>query len=69
MLINAIAILFSIFTTIISFFPMFALPFLTVQYMNYGVVMFVGALLISMIYYTVHGRKAYQGPVVHIHRD
>lgn len=51
----------------ISFFPLFAHT--TVKYMNYGVVMFVAAALISMVYYFVHGRKVYKGPVVHVHRE
>jgi hypothetical protein len=53
--------------TVISFFPLFNHP--PVAYMNYGVVMFGGVAIICAIYYVVHGRKVYTGPVVHIHYD
>lgn len=51
-------------TTTISFFPLFAA--VQVQTMNYGVVMFAGVAVISAIYYLVHGREVYTGPVVHL---
>ena len=40
-----------------------------VEYMNYGVVMFAGVAIIAAIYYVVHGRKVYSGPVVHLNHD
>lgn len=65
--INAIAVLYCILTTVISFFPMFAQ--VQVATMNYGVVMFGGVAVIAAIYYFVHGRKVYAGPVVHLNYD
>lgn len=59
--------LYSILTTTISFFPLFAQ--VTVQTMNWGVVMFAGVAAISIVYYFVHGRKVYRGPVVHLNYD
>ena len=65
--INAIAFLYQIFTTVISFFP--------VAYgtdakgMNWGIAMFGGAMLIAMVNYAIRGRKMYKGPVVHIVKD
>lgn len=54
---------YSIPTTTISFFPLFAQ--VSIQLMNWGVVTFAGVAVISMIYYIVHGRKVCTGPVVH----
>jgi hypothetical protein len=62
-----VAFLYCIFQTVISFFPLFNHP--PVAYMNYGVVMFGGVAIICMVYYFVHGRKVYRGPVVHINYD
>ena len=55
------------FTTVLSFFPLF--KNVTVQYMNYGSVMFAGVSLIAATYYLVKGRRVYKGPVVYINYD
>lgn len=65
--INIIAIAFALFQVIMSFFPLFAQ--VTHETMNYGVVMFSGVAIISVIYYVVRARHVYKGPVVHINYD
>lgn len=65
--INLISLLFVVFSAIISFFPLFAE--VTVQTMNWSVVMFSGVLLIAAADYLFRGRKKYAGPVVYINRD
>ena len=59
--INIIAICYCIFQRTMSFFPLFAA--VTVQTMNWDVVMFAGVAVICMVYYFVHGRKVYRGEV------
>ena len=65
--INAVAFLYCIMTTTMSFFPLFNHPPLI--YMNWGSVMFGGVAVLCMAYYFIHGRKAYKGPVVDIRYD
>ena len=69
--INAFAVCYMIMQTVISFFPLFssASGFLSVQTMNWGVVMFAGVTVISMLFYVVQGRKTYKGPVVYVNRE
>ncbi|KAF2724292.1 amino acid transporter [Polychaeton citri CBS 116435] len=61
---NVIAFLYQLFTTIISFFPIFAQ--VTAKSMNWGIAMFGGVAIIAAVYYTLLGRKVYRGPVVNI---
>lgn len=45
-------------------FPVTANP--VADSMNYAIVMFSGVIFIALVYYFVHGRKVYQGPVVFV---
>ena len=45
-------------------FPTFA--DVTAPTMNWGVAMFGGVGIISLIYYVARGRHVYQGPVVYV---
>ena len=65
--INGFAVLYEIYTTCISFFPLFA--HVTAQTMNWGVAMFGGVAILCVINYTVSGRKVYKGPVAYIRRN
>lgn len=65
--INAYAVLYEIMIVVISFFPLFAK--VNARTMNWGIAMFGGVALICAVYYGVHGRKAYRGPVVYIKRN
>ena len=69
--INAFAVCYMIMQTVISFFPLYsqASGVLSVQTMNWGVVMFAGVTLIAVTYYFIQGRKVYKGPVVYVNRD
>lgn len=37
--------------------------------MNWGIAMFGGVALICALYYVVHGRKAYVGPVARVKKE
>lgn len=52
------------FTMIFVCFPTKANP--VAESMNYAIVMFSGVIIIAVVYYFVHGRKVYQGPVVFV---
>lgn len=62
--INVIAVAFALFQVIMGFFPLMAR--VDSESMNYGVVMFSGVAIISLVYYIVQGRHVYKGPVVHV---
>lgn len=65
--INIVAIAFALFQVVMSFFPLTAV--VNHETMNYGVVMFSGVAIISVVYYIVRARHVYKGPVVHINYD
>ncbi|KAF2722210.1 putative GABA permease [Polychaeton citri CBS 116435] len=65
--INLLAIGFTFFQVIISFFPMYKET--TAENMNWGWAMFVGVTLIATVYYIAHGRKVYTGPVLLIRKE
>ncbi|KAF7197882.1 putative amino-acid permease PB24D3.02c [Pseudocercospora fuligena] len=65
--INIFALCFLLLMTTISFFPLFAQ--VTVTTMNWSIVMFGGVTILAVLYYFLHGRKVYTGPVVHIRRN
>lgn len=65
--INAFAVLYELYTTVISLFPLFAK--VTAVTMNWGVAMFGGVAILSMLFYLVKARRIYKGPVVYIKRD
>jgi choline transport protein len=62
--VNTVSVLFMAAQVIIVMFPVTMNP--TVQSMNYGCVMFGGVAFIAIVYYAVHGRKVYEGPVVRL---
>lgn len=68
---NAFAVCYLIFMTVMSFFPLFSLQSgaLTLASMNWGSVMFAGVTGLAILYYFVYGRRFYKGPVVYINRD
>ncbi|KAI5363499.1 Putative amino acid/polyamine transporter I [Septoria linicola] len=65
--INIVSVLYAILTAIISFFPLVT-P-VTVQGMNWSIVMFAGVFAIAATDYMLRGRHRYTGPVVHIRKD
>ena len=65
--INIISLLFLIQYVVIAYFPVFRQ--VTAKTMNWGVAMFGGAALVSILYYLVWGRKVYRGPVVHLREE
>lgn len=60
--INIIAFFYSCFAIIFVCFPV-TTP-VTSNSMNYAIVMYVGVMAISGVYYAVHARHVYEGPVV-----
>ena len=59
-----------LFLTPLLFFEMWPLARpVTAESMNWGSVMFVGIMSIAAIYYAVHGRHVYTGPVMLMKRE
>lgn len=50
--------------TVFVCFPVEANP--VAQSMNYAIVMFVGVVIIAVVYYHLHGKRVYEGPVVFV---
>ena len=65
--INIISILYSIIGIFFSFWP----PTMTVtaQTMNWSVAVFGGVIVFAIIFWFVHAKKVYTGPIVEIDRD
>ena len=60
--INVCALAFLFISTLFSFFPP-ATPVTAVS-MNWSVVVFMGGIIIGLVFYAVRGRKIYTGPIV-----
>ena len=61
--INLFAFAYSCFAIIFVCFPV-TTPIDVNANMNWAIVMFSGVLIIALVYYFVHGRHVYEGPVV-----
>lgn len=62
--VNIIGLIYVSFTFFWSFWPN-TVP-VTLQTMNWSVVLYIGVLVISLIMYVIQGRKVYNGPVTDI---
>jgi amino acid transporter len=65
--INGFAVLYEIFTVVISFFPLFS--HVTVHTVNWAIAMFGGVAILCSINYFVNGRRHYKGPVAYLAKD
>lgn len=63
--VNLFAFTYSCFAIIFVCFPV-TTPIDPGANMNWAIVMFSGVLLIALVYYFLHGRKVYEGPVVFV---
>ena len=65
--VNIISILYSIIGIFFSFWP----PTMTVtpQTMNWSIAVFGGVILFAIVFWFVHAKKVYTGPIVEIDRD
>jgi amino acid transporter len=61
------AICYSVVGAFFSFWP--PAVEVTPVTMNWSVVVFGGALILSMVYWTVWARKIYTGPIIEVHLD
>jgi amino acid transporter len=64
--INIIAVLFLIFLWIFAFFP--TLPNPAVPDMNWAVLGYGALIIFALIYYAIHGRHVYVGPVEYVRK-
>lgn len=60
--INLLSVCYLTISILFSFFP--PMVPVTAVTMNWSVVVFVGTILVGLVYFVVHGRKVYHGPVV-----
>ncbi len=65
--INAFAVFYELFSTVISFFPLFAK--VNAVMMNWGIAMFGGVAIICIVNYLLHARNVYRGPVMYVAKD
>ena len=68
LIINLIAFFWLWLVFIIAFFPAVPVPLLTVPTMNYSVVLFMGVVVFSVLYFAVWARKSYDGPVEYVRK-
>ncbi|EME80806.1 uncharacterized protein MYCFIDRAFT_35772 [Pseudocercospora fijiensis CIRAD86] len=64
---NVVALLFVVFTAIVSFFPVLAM--VKPSTMNWSCVMFAGVFTIAAFDYILRGKRSYLGPVVRVNRS
>lgn len=64
---NTLACMYLILIAFFTFWPPFAE--VTAQTMNYGSVVFVGASIVSGVYYFGRAHRVYKGPVVEVVYD
>ena len=62
--INVISIMYSIIGILFSFFPPAVDP--TPTTMNWSIAVYGGVLLFSLLFWAVHGRTVYTGPIIDI---
>ncbi len=62
--ITILSIIYTVIGIFFSFWPSTVNP--TAQTMNWSVAVFGAALIFSMIFWFVHGRKVYTGPIIEI---
>lgn len=62
--INIFACAYSLYLVVFIAFPT-EVP-VTLATVNWAPVMFVGVVVLAMMYYLVHARKVYDGPVVYV---
>lgn len=62
--VTILAILYSILGIFFSFWPAAVHPNETT--MNYSVLLLGGVLIFSMIFWVLHGRKVYTGPIIEV---
>ena len=62
--VNVIAIAYSIIGIFFSFWPPGVKP--TATTMNWSVAVYGGVLLFSLVFWAVHGRKVYTGPIIEV---
>ena len=65
--INILSIIFSVIGIFFSLWPPTAE--VTAQTMNWSVVVYGGFLIFGIVFWFLHGRKVYTGPIIEIHRD
>ncbi|WPH00004.1 GABA-specific permease [Acrodontium crateriforme] len=65
--INIVALLYQVFSFIMSFFPVYRA--VTAASMNWSIAVFGGVCIIAFVNYIFHGRRRYVGPVVRIVKD
>ena len=66
--VNLFAIGWLCLVFVIAFFPAVPVPLLTAKSMNWSVLVFVGVLLFSGLYFVASGRKKYVGPVEYVRK-
>jgi hypothetical protein len=62
--ITILSIIYTIIGIFFSFWP--ATATVTATTMNWSIAVFGGVLIFSMVFWLVHGRKVYTGPIVEI---
>lgn len=66
--ITVLALIFTAIGIFFSFWP--ANVTVTAQTMNWSVTVYGGVLILSLVFWVIHGRKVYKGPIMEItHRE
>jgi amino acid transporter len=59
--INILAIIYTVISIFFSFWP--TSPEVTASTMNWSIAVFGGSLIFSFVFWVIHGRKVYKGPI------
>ncbi|GAB7322317.1 hypothetical protein MBLNU13_g03293t1 [Cladosporium sp. NU13] len=66
--VNIVALGWLCLVFVIAFFPSVPAPLLTMEAMNWSVVVFLAVVVFSAVYFVVWGRKSYVGPVEYVRK-
>ena len=66
--VNIVAVGWLCLVFVIAFFPSVPAPLLTLEAMNWSVVVFLAVVVFSAVYFVVWGRKSYVGPVEYVRK-
>lgn len=53
---------------VVAFFPSVPIPLLTLESMNWSIVVFAAVVVFSAVYFVVWGRRRYVGPVEYVRK-
>lgn len=66
--VNLVALGWLCLAFVVAFFPGVPIPLLTLESMNWSIVVFAAVVVFSAAYFVIWGRKKYVGPVEYVRK-